>query len=257
MSLKPTKQLARDGTRGFTLIELLVVIGIIAVLIAILLPALRVARLQAQSVQCLSNLRQMAIACGMYVNQHRGQYPVAYYFATHGTTTYAYCWDLTTISGGGQPTQVVPGLLWLEKGTAAIQQCPAYEGASNWASNPYTGYNYNTSFIGHGQYESIPAPVKASAVRRSAETALFGDGEYGGGANKFMRAPFPSSGDQSFSGRWAGTQGYRHRGRTNVVFCDGHAESRLERFTANADGADNVAAGTGFLSPDNSLYDLK
>ena len=72
-----------------------------------------------------------------------------------------------------------------------------------------------------------------------------------------MRAPFPSPGDQSFSGRWAGTQGFRHRGQTNVAFCDGHAESRRERFTANADGADNVAAGTGFLSVDNSLYDLK
>jgi prepilin-type processing-associated H-X9-DG protein len=138
-----------------------------------------------------------------------------------------------------------------------VQQCPTFQGGANWLTDPFTGYNYNTSFIGHGEGESIPTPAKNSAVKHPVKTALFGDGEYASGGNKFMRAPWPNPGDESFSGRWAGTQGFRHSKRSNTVFCDGHAESLGKRYTANQSGDAQVAPGTGFLSPDNSLYDLE
>lgn len=238
---------------AFTLLELLVVIAIIALLIAILLPALNAARESGKRIKCLSNLRQMGIAAEVYVNNNRGRYPIAYFDVIDGDTTVSYCWDLTTIT---TPTSqsVVPGLLWNARGPMEIQQCPSYEGPSNSIADPFTGYNYNTSYIGHGQFESIVSPVKATAIRRTSEVAIFGDGEFAGGANKFMRAPFPTEGDMSFVGRWSGTQGFRHRRQTNVAFCDGHAESLRERFTENADGAGNVGAGTGFLSSDNRRY---
>jgi prepilin-type N-terminal cleavage/methylation domain-containing protein/prepilin-type processing-associated H-X9-DG protein len=71
------RRAASRADRGFTLVELLVVIGIIALLIAILLPALNRAREQANLIKCLTNLRSMAQAAQLHANEHKGYMPIA------------------------------------------------------------------------------------------------------------------------------------------------------------------------------------
>jgi prepilin-type N-terminal cleavage/methylation domain-containing protein/prepilin-type processing-associated H-X9-DG protein len=237
---------------AFTLIELLVVIAIIAILAALLLPALAQAKAKARSIQCLSGLRQMLIAAHIYAGDNDEFYPIAQYMDDDGNF---YCWDLSTTYDAAGNATVKPGILWEGQGNAQIQQCPSYEGGANWADNPYTGYNYNTSYLGHGQGEAIEQPAKTSAVLHPVKTVIFGDGQYANGANKFMRAPFPNPGDADFDGRYSGTQGFRHRNRSNAAFCDGHAESLRDCCTNSSDPFP-IAPGTGFLSVSNSMYDL-
>ena len=279
----------RQFNKGFTLLELLTVTSIIALLAGILLPSLRIARRQGRSIYCLSNLRQMAISSFNYNMDNDGYFPIAQW----SDDRKSYCWDFITYSESGVDV-AEPGLLWQGQTIDKVNQCPSYKGSNNWTTiDTYTGYNYNTSYIGHGQGESttgrygglikphpvwpgiydIVMPAKAGKIKTPADCALFGDGHYSGGANKFMRSPDTWDGDRFTGIRSAGTQGYRHHGKTNVARADGHAGSESRYYTDSYDkiyGIElrnvkdllddhnkNAKVKIGFLSQNNSMYDLR
>lgn len=89
----------RSSRRAFTLVELLVVIGIIAVLVAILLPALNRARQQSMRAQCLSNLRQIHLLMTEYSIRYKDRVPIGY---VRGLKQMSYMmWDSGVSPNGG------------------------------------------------------------------------------------------------------------------------------------------------------------
>jgi prepilin-type N-terminal cleavage/methylation domain-containing protein/prepilin-type processing-associated H-X9-DG protein len=248
--------------RAFTLVELLVVIAIMALLIGMLIPSLGAARDQSKTLLCLTNLKQLITAAHQYTGDNADYYPMAYVPQFSSAATVTACWDFTTTQSGSM-TKVETGSLWQGDSILKIQQCPAYKGSANWLEDPFTGYNYNASFIGgsatmvNGSIvaETLVRSVRLTDIKSAAATAVFGDGEYAGGADKFMRSPLPGKLDSGFFARNAGTQGFRHSKSTNVALADGSAQTVTEPATEVSDQP--CAKGTGFLSADNSAYDLK
>ena len=123
--MAPTK--LPPSRRAFTLVELLVVIGIIAVLISLLLPALNKARDHAQTAQCLSNLHQIGIGAYMYAANNQGYIVPAGY--ENNSAVYTDYWSTILVSRGFLTTALAPNVSGI--GNAAQPQvhsifyCPA------------------------------------------------------------------------------------------------------------------------------------
>ncbi len=92
------KRFQRNSRQGFTLVELLVVIGIIALLISILLPALNSARERAQRIKCGSNLRQIGVSLNLYNTDNRTYPRTAYYNGGTQTEVYTGAYQVSPFS---------------------------------------------------------------------------------------------------------------------------------------------------------------
>jgi prepilin-type processing-associated H-X9-DG protein/prepilin-type N-terminal cleavage/methylation domain-containing protein len=246
----------RGEPAAFTLVELLTVVSIMALLMAILLPSYSQARQQARAVVCLSNERQIGMAIHAYAEDYQGRFPIAHYSdAAHRALV---AWD--TITYASDRDHARPGLIWRYAKGNAVQQCPSYRGPSLTSGDAFTGYNYNTTYLGRGQGEPAyrgmgEAPASVSDVRYATSVALIGDGGYRSGANKFMRAPHDAIGEGTVH---AGAQAYRHLDKTNVLYADGHAAATRDRYRKPGARSDNEELldwpNHAFLSSDDAAY---
>jgi len=154
------------SAQGFTLIELLVVIAIIAILAAMLLPALSRSKLAARRIVCVNHLKQLDLATAMYVGDFAGYYP----------------------------SSNNPGLRWPEALRSSYENlsllvCPDDSSISGSASNSLSADVAPRSFLINGwndYFDALPQPVAAeimpeTVVHLPSETIVFGEKEEGEG----------------------------------------------------------------------------
>lgn len=233
--------------KAFTLIELLVVISIIAMLMAILLPALSSARDAAKAVQCGSNLRQLGIAQASHTSDNDGQYTVARHWVwgdrtlPDGTNFSAYSHDPTTIEA------VLEGTLFpYVNDSTEIYLCPTAADAltpstfpSSWANDRLARnyvQNWNVGKIADSDkaYARFYEELDLGSIKRPSDLLVFSE------ENTFQ-IPGYSRGtmnDGFLYARYTWTdyavdcvatfhntsKGRPDQGDANAVFADGHVE---------------------------------
>lgn len=265
--------LEEDSSSGFSLIELLVVIGIIGVLAALLLPALSRAQQQARSMECVNNLRQLYLANTMYASEWNGRFvpaapdldgPGGGLVRWHGTRkTPLEAFD----SSQGPLAQYLTD--------ARVKECPVFfeYARNNTVPNAFEsgtgGYGYNASYLGgtaslHDYPEWVRKTMIDSKVHSPSETIMFADAalpqdgyliEY-----SFIEAPhFPTPDFPQGNPAWglaSPSMHFRHYGRANVLWADGHVTSEPIKWSpeTNIYGGNNRIWNVGWFGPENNFY---
>ena len=225
---------------AFTLIELLVVIAIIAILAALLLPALTGAKIRAQSLACENNLHQLELCVHLYVTDNHDYFVPNNSIAAAGdpgmslSTGLSWLPDLNAVTEI-DPSNIINGLLFQYNRSLAIYHCPAdYSTLQNPGGHPlphlrWRSYNLSQSINGDPEadplyFPIIPAWTKYTAVRQPDPSRLFvfidenadtiEDAEFG---NPPIGSIFPSD-------QWWDMPSDRHLQGANLSFVDGHVE---------------------------------
>ena len=225
----------RFRARGFTLIELLVVIAIIALLAALLLPALTRGQESARATQCLSQLRQIGLAVGLYADEQNDEFPRS----QHSAFTYRQLpWGRAIAPQLGRTDETWTNLL------TSVYHCPSDRRTEPWSYGQNVYFELNPK---SDDYTGEPQTWRRLAkVPHPASTVL--DAELSDQGNDMS-----DSADHVMAHFWmsladaAEVHPKRHKTRSNYSFVDGHAAARDLRSTY--DPAKKVDAWNPGLAP--------
>ncbi len=236
----------------FTLIELLIVVGVIAILAALLLPALNKARAKARDIACASNLRQVGFVLFQYNDNNDGRFPKANGLLNSGSGSYSGSgrWQDGLYSlKANKP--LANKLHWRSQSNTELSRpfdvfgCPAQEDLPWNQSNNLLGfmahYMINTWISDYGEpYIVNNGTMNISRVLMPSKQMAVTDGER---RNTSSSDGCPSA--LTRSNIWSESYGrnrIRHGGNRamNMVFVDGHVETRLlEMIPINGDNLSN------------------
>jgi len=196
--------------RCFTLIELLAVIAILSILAGLLLPALSSARQNAQSVNCLGNMKQVSAVFLLYANDYDGYLPcrdnIGPGINGYGETISAKNWldDQMRIYIGKNQVSVAP---------AKVLFCPEEKGKEDMTTNYGLNYLIATE-NGRG--------IKTTRFPDSAQTAMLVENY---GHLCYYCYALNQTGSHSFGSAYGNNRAafFRHKGRVSTAFLDGHA----------------------------------